>query len=139
MNFDQVFFAKKQRIEGFGTTIIISVRKAQLTDGLNDHCVHLVWTELQLVAGQTGGVRKRNIQNKKNETERKDPCFSVVVVIGERLAASVVVTNAAIPQGEFQTAGVITGSCLSFCLSAPWFTCEPNPKTWRSSPGAAVQ
>lgn len=114
MNFDRVFFAKKQKIEGFGTTIIISVRKAQLTDGLNDHCVHLVWTELQLVAGQTGGVRKRNIQNKKMR-QRKDPCFFVVAVVGERLAASVVVTNAAIPQGEFQTAGVITGSGLSLC------------------------
>lgn len=126
---------KKQRIEGFGTTIIISVRKAQLTDGLNDHCVHLVWTELQLVAGQTGGVRKRNIQNKKMRPKEK----TCVFFVRERLAASVVVTNAAIPQGEFQTAGVITGSCLSVCLSAPWFTCEPNPKTWRSSPGAAVQ
>lgn len=37
---------------------LIFVRKAQLTDGLNDHGVHLVWTELQLVAGQTGGGKE---------------------------------------------------------------------------------
>lgn len=82
MNFDQVFFAKKQRIEGFGTTII-SVRKAQLTDGLNDHCVHLVWTELQLVAGQTGGVRKRNIQNKKMRPKEKTRVFLLLPSSGK--------------------------------------------------------
>lgn len=85
MNFDRVFFAKKQKIEGFGTTIIISVRKAQLTDGLNDHCVHLVWTELQLVAGQTGGVRKRNIQNKKMRQKEKTHVILLLLSSGKDL------------------------------------------------------